>query len=204
MCVTPSVCLNKGPATSVCLHKGTNIPPAGAQWARRPQAGAQWARLWLMRMRRNEAPHISRRAKPPFLPLPRGVGIIEGSWAIPYSFFVKACGDWAVGCAAFGGVRGWHGGPALWTAEGCAPSSTSTTWPFCGTSPDCYWCRFEKQSHHISLSHSMSTSLPRDRAWGALAFSVSQTLEIWRSKSFESEFPTICSWYKSAPSSRIR
>ena len=28
----------------------------------------------------------------------------------PYSFFT-GCGDWALGCAAFGGVRGWHGRP---------------------------------------------------------------------------------------------
>ena len=31
-----------------------------------------------------------------------------------------------------------------WTAEGCAPAATSTTWPLCGTSLDCYWCRFQK------------------------------------------------------------
>ena len=65
----------------------------------------------------------------------------------PNSFFT-GCGDWAVGCAAFGGVRGWHG----------AAAATSTTWPLCGTSPDCYWCRFEKQGHHTSLSHPLSTS----------------------------------------------
>ena len=45
-----------------------------------------------------------------------------------------------------------------WTAEGCAPAATSTTWPFCGTSTDCCWCRFEKQGHHTSLSHPLSTT----------------------------------------------
>ena len=45
-----------------------------------------------------------------------------------------------------------------WTAEGCAPAATSTTWPLCGTSPDGYWCRFEKQGHHTSLSHPLSTT----------------------------------------------
>ena len=46
-----------------------------------------------------------------------------------------------------------------WTAEGCAPAATSTTWHKGGTSFDSYWCRFEKQSHHTSLSRLMS-SLP--------------------------------------------
>ena len=46
-----------------------------------------------------------------------------------------------------------------WTAERCTPTATSTTWPLCGTSSDCYWCRIEKQSHHTSLSRPMSTSL---------------------------------------------
>ena len=45
-----------------------------------------------------------------------------------------------------------------WTAEGCAPAATSTTWPLCGTSSDCYWCRFEKQSHHTSFP--LTASLP--------------------------------------------
>ena len=47
-----------------------------------------------------------------------------------------------------------------WTAEGCALAATSTTWPLYGTSSDWYWCRFEKQSHHTTISHPMSTSLP--------------------------------------------
>ena len=47
-----------------------------------------------------------------------------------------------------------------WTAEGCALAATSTTWPLCITSSDCYWCRFEKQSHHTSLSCPLSASLP--------------------------------------------
>ena len=41
--------------------------------------------------------------------------------------------------------RGWH-------VRSCP--ATSTTWPLCGTSPDCYWCRFEKQGQLSSSSQS--------------------------------------------------
>ena len=68
-------------------------------------------------------------------------------------------------------IRPWAAQPSVesaggtedlprWTAEGCALAATSTTWPLCGTSSDWYWCRFEKQSHHTTISHPMSTSLP--------------------------------------------
>ena len=65
-------------------------------------------------------------------------------------------GPWAAqpSVESAGGMEGLP----RWTAEGCAPAATSTTWPLCGTSPDCYWCRFEKQGHHTSLSHPLSTS----------------------------------------------
>ena len=46
-----------------------------------------------------------------------------------------------------------------WTAEGCAPAATSTTWPLCGASPDGYWCRFEKQGHHTSFISSVANHL---------------------------------------------
>ena len=46
-----------------------------------------------------------------------------------------------------------------WTAEGCAPAATSTTWPLCGTSPDCYWCRFKKQkSSHLFVSFDVNVT----------------------------------------------
>ena len=66
------------------------------------------------------------------------------------------CGLWMLGL----GLRSLRWSPRVprWTAEGCAPAATSTTWPLCGTSPDGYWCRFEKQGHRTSLSHPLSTT----------------------------------------------
>ena len=105
-----------------------------------------------MRMIRTEEPHISRRAD---TPLPRGVATCD----IPKLLFLRAVE--IVPSAAQPSVESAGGTEDLprWTAEGCAPAATSTTWPLCGTSFDCYWCRFEKQSHHTSLSRLMS-SLP--------------------------------------------
>ena len=46
-----------------------------------------------------------------------------------------------------------------WTAEGCALAATSTTRPLCGTSPDCYWCRFKKQkSSHLFVSFDVNVT----------------------------------------------
>ena len=108
-----------------------------------------------MRRRRTEEPHISRNPFPALAAWSRNNELVEPS---PYSFLrAVEIGPWAAqpSVESAGGVEGLP----RWTDEGCAPAATSTTWPLCGTLPDCYWCRFEKQGHHTSLSHPLSTLL---------------------------------------------
>ena len=139
--------------SSVCLNKGPTISPAGAQWARRPQAGAQWARL--MRVKRTEEPHISRRAESPFTPLPRGVS----SWSIPKLLFY---GLWRLGL----GLRSLRWSPRVaWMTCPVGPLKV-VRWSRPPPRGPCAVPHLigngvdsRKQDHHASLSRLMS-SLP--------------------------------------------